>query len=311
MKWSQASYHSSTKVSHQKFIHYISQTVTYTEHQMGLNSQDPQPSPSQRPLHPAIKSKAKAKPIREVTPQDLADLAEDESWEPVQELDIQPEIYTEMAAMDSRLQRVRCRRSLPTSGLSSSWFDAFEEADVHVSSMCQPEQSRGETHSLYHKLHALVQQISKEANLAKCDPAISNGCSRLHLLEVFCHEASELTKQVQSLGGRAHRFGRDQGDLKTKEGRNVLFHIRCGNIFGSVPRAGHGVQSIQLCEHVQWERESQSFELALGIVLLRMSRHLGNHMHWEQPRKSIMFKTPLYCKSYTHIPRKHILTCVE
>ena len=33
-----------------------------------------------------------------MTPQDLADLAEDESWE--------PEIYTEMAAMDTRLQTI-------------------------------------------------------------------------------------------------------------------------------------------------------------------------------------------------------------
>ena len=106
VKWFQASYHSPNKVNHQKFIHYISLRVTYAEHQLGLNSQDLQPSPSQRPLHPAIKSKAKAKPIQEVTPQVLADLAKDESWEPVQEIEIQPEIYTEMAAMDTRLQTI-------------------------------------------------------------------------------------------------------------------------------------------------------------------------------------------------------------
>ena len=105
VKWFQASY-SSNKVNHQKFIHYTSLRVTYAEHQLGLNSQDLQPSPSQRPLHPAVKSKAKAKPIQEVTPQDLADLAEDESWEPVQEIEIQPGIFTEMAAMDTRLQTI-------------------------------------------------------------------------------------------------------------------------------------------------------------------------------------------------------------
>ena len=115
VKWFQASYHSSNKINHQKFTHYISLRVTYAEHQLGLNSQDPQPSPSQRPLHPAIKSKAKAKPIQEVAPQDLADLAEDESWEPVQEIEIQPEIHTEMAAMDTRLQTIE--GALPTSGL--------------------------------------------------------------------------------------------------------------------------------------------------------------------------------------------------
>ena len=120
VKWFQASYHSSNKVNHQKFIHYISLRVTYAEHQLGLNSQDLQPSPSQRPLHLAIKSKAKAKPIQEVTPQDLADLAEDESWEPVQEIEIQPEIYTrrwQPWTPAFRPSKVRCRRSLPTSGL--------------------------------------------------------------------------------------------------------------------------------------------------------------------------------------------------
>ena len=30
----------------------------------------------------------------------------DESWEPVQEIEIQPEIHTEMAAMDIRLQTI-------------------------------------------------------------------------------------------------------------------------------------------------------------------------------------------------------------
>ena len=223
VKWFQASYHSSNKVNHQKFIHYVSLRVTYAEHQLGLNSQDLQPSPSQRPLHPALKSKAKAKPIQEVTPQDLADLAEDESWEPVQEIEIQRSTRRWQPWTPAfRPSKVRCRRSLPTSGLH---LDSFEEADIHVSSMCQKDVSPGKTHSLSHKFHALVQQISKEASLARCDPVISNGCSRLHLLEVFCHEASELTKQVQLLGGRANRFGRAQGDLKTKEGRSVLFQM--------------------------------------------------------------------------------------
>ena len=132
--------------------------------------------------------------------------------------------------------------------MSSSWLDAFEEIDVHVPSMCQPEQSQGKTHNLDPKFNALVQQISKEANLAKCDPAISNGCSRLHLLEIFCHEASELTKQVQSLGGRAHRFGRAQGDLKTKEG-DIFCFIRCGNKDPAMFQSH--VRAMECMEHIQ------------------------------------------------------------
>ena len=206
--------------------------------------------------------------------------------------------------------------------MSSSWLDSFEEADIHVSSMCQKDVSPGKTHSLSHKFHALAQQISKEASLARCDPVISNGCSRLHLLEVFCHEASELTKQVQSLGGRANRFGRAQGDLKTKEGRSILFqmvwkqrprHIWFGPTCGpwSAWNTFNEMRSIQLCEHVQREREREShlFELALGVVLLRMSRQLGNHMHWEQPRKSIMFKTPLLQELYAYTQEANFDMC--
>ena len=235
VKWFQASYHSSNKVSHQEFIHYISQRVTYAEHQMGLNSQDPQPSPSQRPLHPAIKSKAKAKPIREVTPQDLTDLAEDESMGTSsgardRTRDLHGDGSHGLAPSDHR--GCDAGDHCPPPGfMSSSWLEAFEEADVHVSSMSMrqtkpsKDNCKDKTHSLSHKFHALVQQVSKEASLAKCDPTISNGCSRLHLLDVFCHEASELTKQVQSLGGRAHRFGRAHGDLKTKEGISVVPYI--------------------------------------------------------------------------------------
>ena len=142
--------------------------------------------------------------------------------------------------------------------MSSSWLDSCEEADIHVSSMCQKDVSPGKTHSLSHKFHALVQQISKEASLARCDPVISNGCSRLHLLEVFCHEASELTKQVQLLGGRANRFGRAQGDLKTKEQRprHIWFSPTCGP--WSAWNTFNEMRSIQLCEHVQRERESHT-----------------------------------------------------
>ena len=326
MKWFQASYHSSNKVNHQKFIHYISLRVTYAEHQLGLNSQDLQPSPSQRPLHPALKSKAKAKPIQEVTPQGLGRSCRGRILGTSSgDRDPARDLHGDGSHGHPPSDHGRCDAGdhcPPPGFMSSSWLDSFEEADIHVSSMCQKDVSPGKTHSLPHKFHALVQQISKEASLARCDPVISNGCSRLHLLEVFCHEASELTKQVQLLGGRANRFGRAQGDLKTKEGRSVLFQMvwkqRPRHIWFS-PTCGpwsawntfNEMRSIQLCEHVQREREREShlFELALGVVLLRMSRQLGNHTHWEQPRKSIMFKTPLLQELYSYTQEANFDMC--
>ena len=43
--------------------------------------------------------------------------------------------------------------------------------------------------------------------------------------------------------------------------------------------------------------------------MLRMSRQLGNHMHWEQPRKSIMFKTPLLQELYSYTQEANFDMC--
>jgi hypothetical protein len=43
------------------------------------------------------------------------------------------------------------------------------------------------------------------------------------LAEIFCGPSSMLTHQVQQLGGTAFRFGLEQGDLSTMEGRKSLF----------------------------------------------------------------------------------------
>ena len=323
VKWFQASYHSLNKVNHQKFIHYISLRVTYAEHQLGLNSLNLQPSQAtssgsqEQGQGQADSGSDPAGLGRSCRGRILGTSSGDR--DPARDL------HGDGSHGHPPSDHRRCDAGdhcPPPGFMSSSWLDSFEEADIHVSSMCQKDVSPGKTHSLSHKFHALVQQISKEASLARCDPVISNGCSRLHLLEVFCHEASELTKQVQLLGGRANRFGRAQGDLKTKEGRSVLFQMvwkqRPRHIWFS-PTCGpwsawntfNEMRSIQLCEHAQREREREShlFELALGVVLLRMSRQLGNHMHWEQPRKSIMFKTPLLQELYSYTQEANFDMC--
>ena len=51
------------------------------------------------------------------------------------------------------------------------------------------------------------------------------GKSNLDLLEVFCYADSQLTTQGRRLGMRAERFGLEQGDLMTAEGRKQLFAL--------------------------------------------------------------------------------------
>ena len=150
----------------------------------------------------------------------------------------------------------------------------------------------------------MIREISKEAKSVQDRCQSSSDACLIHLVEVFCHENSELTKQVQNLNGKAVRMGLSQGDLSTPDGRKTLFEImfmnRPRNVWYSPTCSPwcawyrfNEQRSIELFEHVQHERDSRLYELALGIVLLRITRSQGTHFHWEQARQSLMFKTPM------------------
>ena len=47
--------------------------------------------------------------------------------------------------------------------------------------------------------------------------------ARLDLMEVMCQDQSELTHQVLNQHGKAMRFGLQQGELSTVQGRKKLF----------------------------------------------------------------------------------------
>lgn len=72
-----------------------------------------------------------------------------------------------------------------------------------------------------HRFWKLVNQIDKELEhvkgLVQCT---QKSCD---LFEVFCGSMSQLTHQAQQLGMQAQRFGKEQCDLQTREGREFLF----------------------------------------------------------------------------------------
>ena len=74
--------------------------------------------------------------------------------------------------------------------------------------------------SFKNQVQKLVKQFSAELQSVK-PPRFHQ--RRLDLLEVMCHDQSELTKQAQMIGGHAQRFGLAQGDLQTTQGRMQLF----------------------------------------------------------------------------------------
>ena len=127
---------------------------------------------------------------------------------------------------------------------------------------------------------------------------------QVHLVEVFCSPNSELTRQTIQLHGSAMRFGLAQGDLATPSGRRQLFetivthkpkHVWLSPTCG--PWCSWSVlnesKSMMMFQNIQQLREDHLYQIALGIVLLRHQTTNRRHLHWEQPRRSLMFKSPL------------------
>ena len=156
----------------------------------------------------------------------------------------------------------------------------------------------------------LVQQLSKEFQNAfklteKCQG------SQLQVLEVFCGPQSELTHQAKNLGYRAERFGFQQGDLSTIEGREKLFHLivqrQPQNLWFS-PTCGpwsawnnlNAAKSVSSFDSIHRQRLQHLYQIALGVVLFRYQYSQKRHFHWEQPRRSLMFMTPLLREIYEY-----------
>ena len=114
---------------------------------------------------------------------------------------------------------------------------------------------------------------------------------------------------MQNLGKAAQRISLDQADLSTVEGRQFLFQrvlmYKPKNIWYS-PTCGpwsswsnfNACRSLESFDMIQKQRRDLMYQLALGVILLRYQFQMGNHLHWEQPRRSIMFVTPLLHELY-------------
>ena len=190
------------------------------------------------------------------------------------------------------MSRVEC----PSMAHRETAGDMCADYMFHTDAKTTPESNREAI-----RFNQLVTQYSKE--FSKVYHSTDTSTSRLNLLEVFCSAQSQLTHQSQRLGFRADRFGLQQGDLQTADGRAKLFQTVCRhrpqNVWFS-PSCGpwsgfsclNGSQSMQAWDALQESRMRHVEQVALGIVLLRFQRQQNRHFHWEQPRGSIMFKLP-------------------
>ena len=133
----------------------------------------------------------------------------------------------------------------------------------------------------------------------------------IQVLEVFSDSSSELTRQTVQLGYRGMRFGYQQGDLSTVEGRKKLFEIvlqkQPANLWYS-PVCGpwsswnnlNASRSLAQFDAIHQQRLQHLYQLALGVVLFRHQFVNRKHFHWEQPRRSLMFMTPLLKEIYEY-----------
>ena len=125
----------------------------------------------------------------------------------------------------------------------------------------------------------------------------------LKIFEIFCSSNSQITLQGNNLGFPSRRFGLEQGNLETVEGRRSMFttlisrnpeHVWYSPVCG--PWSGwsslNGSQSMTAFDQLQARRLLHLEQVALGIVLLRYQRSQERHFHWEQPKTSLMLKLP-------------------
>ena len=178
-------------------------------------------------------------------------------------------------------------------GVHSSIHDIVPDFDFSI-----PEGQHEQ--SFKTEVKKLVKQFSAELKTVKTPRVYQR---RLDLLEVMCHSDSELTKQALHLGGKAHRFGLDQGDLSTTAGRMQLFQelvtFRPKHVWYSPVckpwckwSQYNEQRSLELQAKIFHERLNHLWQVALGIVLFRHQKEHGNHFDLEQPDGSLLKKVP-------------------
>ena len=155
----------------------------------------------------------------------------------------------------------------------------------------------------------MIQQFSNEFDeVLKTTKPLGNPWD---LAEVMCSENSPLTQQMLQLGKKAFRFGLAQGDLSQSSGRRELFQMmarhRPRHTWYS-PTCGpwsawsqlNSSKSLHHYEEYQQKRGGLLYQIALGVVLYRFQISRGNHFHWEQPKRSLMFQSHHISEVHQH-----------
>ena len=173
-----------------------------------------------------------------------------------------------------------------------NWALTAGEIDDFTDS--QSNEERKYFNNLVNLMERELSQIEKKSTLKG---------PKVNLIEVFCSDQSTLTEQVNQLGGKALRFGLNQGDLQQSEGRKRLFEAICRHRPEHVwvsPTCKpwskwsnlNQQKSLELWDRIHAERRGMLSQVALCLVVCRYQHRCSRHAHWEQPKGSLMFMLP-------------------
>ena len=141
------------------------------------------------------------------------------------------------------------------------------------------------------RIRKLVQEMLKEYHDVQKSCKHRVHSPQIGLLEVMCHNQSELTHQAEKIGLKAIRFSLDTGDLSTATGRKNLFHKLCVHRPRDVwysPECKYWCQwshfnmqkTLDLFEKIMSDRWDNLWQIALGIVLHQIQVGESRHFIW-------------------------------
>lgn len=186
---------------------------------------------------------------------------------------------------------------------SSSLDDALLTEDVHwdfdATNSHRSQTFHRRCVKLIHQMNLELKEVSQSLDKDRFRGKVP----RADVIEVMCHEQSELVTQCSRLGGVAFRLGLQDGDLSTRKGRQNLSRLLC------IRQPTHVWYSPKCGPWSMWsnfnmnrsregeikilqEREESLWQISLAIVLFRFQQVRESHFHMEQPQGSALWKVP-------------------
>ena len=203
-----------------------------------------------------------------------------------------------LAARSSATWNTKLRGPIQGRGGDSIINDNPDDAEVFT-------QVHVDQHRVWHQIRLFQRELDEIMN------QVQPMGKQYDLAEIFCGPSSMLTHQVQQLGGTAFRFGLEQGDLSTTEGRRSLYrkmalhrprHVWLSPVCGpwsSWSRLNES-RSMESQQKYQQDRQDLLYQIALAIVLYRYQISQGRHFHLEQPQRSLLVHQPSLAEIYQH-----------